>query len=172
MQVTYPRVGIEVGKRAGNIHSIRKACRFELDSTKEFIPGPDIICAVLALLFKLAIVTQIWDSSVGHRQSILATIKRHGQKKARSCFGYKGLPLGFLLAGSSCVIETLWQLEHDCRVIFWARFFDSLVSEGKDVSETLRRTQVLKSVRSSFPLSQSLKVVFSCGFVMYQSWIS
>ena len=41
---------------------------------------------------------------------------------AGDCGGYGGLSLGLVTAGSSAVVEAMWPVEMDCRVVFWARW--------------------------------------------------
>jgi CHAT domain-containing protein len=102
--------------------------------------------------------------------STFSSMKRQAPTKARNSSGYKGLPLGFLLAGSSCVIETLWPVEHDCRVIFWSRFFDNLITDGKDVSETLCLTQV-NTISFENIFFRTLNKRLSILFCVIQLWL-
>eukprot|EP00960_Hanusia_phi_P056183 763179-Hanusia_phi.AAC.9 len=51
-------------------------------------------------------------------------------------------PLGFLIAGSNCVVTSHWVVDHECRAIFWNAFYDRLIHGGLDVASALRDTQV------------------------------
>jgi len=51
-------------------------------------------------------------------------------------------PLGFLIAGSNCVVASYWVVDHECRAIFWHAFYDRLIHGGQDVASALRDTQV------------------------------
>jgi hypothetical protein len=42
---------------------------------------------------------------------------------------YGGLPTGFIVAGANCVINSYWIVEHECRVVFWAKFYEALTNK-------------------------------------------
>lgn len=55
---------------------------------------------------------------------------------------YGGLPIAFLVAGANCVLASCWIVEHECRVVFWYKFYEALMKQGVDVAETMRNVQV------------------------------
>ena len=55
------------------------------------------------------------------------------------------LPLGFLIAGSSSMIETLWNVDPLCQAVCWNKFYQAVMIDGKDVADAIRSTQVRKT---------------------------
>lgn len=49
---------------------------------------------------------------------------------------YGGLPTGFLIAGTNCVITSYWIVEHECRVVFWAKFYEALTNKVPQAPES------------------------------------
>jgi len=55
--------------------------------------------------------------------------------------GSAGASLGWLLAGASAVVTSTWYVEHECKTVFFSKFYESMTLKGLDVAQALLATQ-------------------------------
>jgi CHAT domain-containing protein len=65
-------------------------------------------------------------------------IKETGKKQGT---GSAGVCIGWLLAGASAVVYSLWYVQHECKTVFFAQFYDRMTAHGMDAAEALHCTQ-------------------------------
>ena len=43
--------------------------------------------------------------------------------------------IGWLLAGSSAVLQSAWSVESECKTVFFSKFYDNITTQGLDVAQ-------------------------------------
>jgi CHAT domain-containing protein len=43
--------------------------------------------------------------------------------------------IGWLLAGSSAVLQSAWYVESECKTVFFSKFYDNITTQGLDVAQ-------------------------------------
>ncbi len=71
---------------------------------------------------------------------ICMTLTLKGQEKEQG-IGCAGACVGWLLAGASSVVYSAWDVQHECKTVFFSRFYTLITREGLDVAQSLHSTQ-------------------------------
>lgn len=64
--------------------------------------------------------------------------EKKGQKQGT---GSAGVCIGWLLAGASAVVYSLWYVQHDSKTVFFAQFYERMTAHGMDAAEALHSAQ-------------------------------